>query len=922
MHAVLGKLSLILNTITDGVLVVDTNGIVLYANQAAENQLERGSLIGKSLAIPVVQGETHQDINLIRRSGLAWTEMRSSSIEWEGQPAYAIGLRDITARKQAEIALKASEEKFSSIFRSSPDPILITTLADSTILDTNAGFERTTGYSAEECIGKTTLELNLWVHLEDRGRFIAQLQRDQQVNDFCISMRTKRGDIRTVNLSAKLIEWEIGQHIITVIRDITEQHLMELALHESEEKFRGIFEGARDGIVLIDSASGLIVNCNPEFERQSGRSLAQLRTTTVWDIRPAEEVAKAKQWFSSTLESGSGEAELSLQRPDGSILPIESRATVVTIGGVRYLQSITRDISERKQAEATLKAHAERLRQAGAVIENTHDGVILTDADTHILMVNKAFTDITGYAESDALGNRPHILSSGRHDKNYYAEMWANINTTGHWQGEIWNRRKNGEVYPELLSIASVKNEVGEVTNYVSVFADISKLKASEAKLEFLAHHDPLTQLPNRLLLLSRLEHGMEKAHRDEKKLALLMLDLDRFKDVNDIFGHLAGDELLQEIAQRLITRLRGVDTICRLGGDEFTVLLVEITHPEDAARVANDIIAALSQPCRLSNGSEVRVGVSVGISLFPDHGSSPEELLQHADTALYRAKTEGRGRFKYFSEDQTVAARERIELETRLRRAIECNELKVHFQPQINIATGRIMGAEALVRWQDPTYGMVPPSRFIRVAEETGLISAIGSWVLQETCRQGKCWIDAGLPAITLAVNLSSHQFLHSDINQIVATTLAETGFPANRLELELTESALMEREEEAIEILNRFHASGVRVAIDDFGTGYSSLAYLKLFPLDVLKIDKSFVDDIPRHRDDMEITATIIAMAHTLRLKVLAEGVETIAQLNFLKSQGCDYYQGYLNSPAVPAQELEKFLRNQMNAQTAIGT
>lgn len=785
----LGKLNLILSTITDGVLVVDARGVVLYANRAAEDLLERDELPGKSLAIPIAisEGSTHQDINLIRPSGIAWAELRSSPIEWESQPAYVIALRDITARKQAELALQASESNY-----------------------------------------------------------------------------------------------------------------------------REIFHGARDGIVLIDTQTGHILNCNPEFERQSGRTRESLADMTMWSLRPPSERRRAKAWFEKILREGTGEtSNFSLMRPDGGLTPIESRATLITINQARYVQSITRDITERKLAEAALKAKEERLRQAGAVIENTSEAVLMSDVDNRIIMVNKAFTTITGYREQDVIGKKPSILSSGRHDQAFYDMMWTHIRETGRWQGEVWNRRKNGEIYPELLSICTLYDDAGKITNYVSVSTDISRLKASEAKLDHLAHHDPLTGLPNRLLLISRLEHGIEKAQREDRQMALLMLDLDRFKDVNDIFGHLAGDELLRELAERLTSRLRGVDTICRLGGDEFTVLLDEITQPEDAAKVANDIIAALSQPCRLQVGSEVRVGVSVGISLFPQHGSTPEELLKHADTALYRAKTEGRGRFKYFSEDQTQAARERIELETRLRRAIQEKQLHLHYQPQVHIATGDIIGVEALVRWNDPDFGMIPPGRFIRVAEETGLITEIGNWVLEEACRQGREWMDHGLPNITIAVNLSSHQFLHSDITQIVADTLSATGFPADRLELELTESALMEREEEAIQILNRLHVTGVRVAIDDFGTGYSSLAYLKLFPLDVLKIDKSFVDDIPLHRDDMEITATIIAMAHTLRLKVLAEGVETHAQLEFLRSQGCDFYQGYLNNRPMAAADFERLLR-----------
>jgi diguanylate cyclase (GGDEF)-like protein len=389
------------------------------------------------------------------------------------------------------------------------------------------------------------------------------------------------------------------------------------------------------------------------------------------------------------------------------------------------------------------------------------------------------------------------------------------------------------------------------------------------------------------------------------------MLDLDRFKDVNDSFGHLAGDELLQQVADKLTSRLRGADTVCRLGGDEFTVLLEDIAHAEDAARLADTLIADLSEPWRLSHGGEVRIGASVGISLFPQHGNTATELLQQADAALYQAKAEGRSRFKYFSDALTRAARERIELEARLRRAIVRNELRVYYQPQMDILSGRIIGAEALVRWQDPEHGLLPAGRFVPVAEATGLIGAVGEWVLRETCLQGKRWIEAGFPPLILAVNVSPHQFLNSDIATIVAETLAETGFPAAHLELELTESALMTRETEAVGMLTRLRATGVRFAIDDFGTGYSSLAYLKRFPLDVLKIDKSFVDDIPHSQDDMQIAATIVAMAHTLRLSVLAEGVETAEQLAFLKGQGCDYYQGYLKSPPVPAEAFERMLR-----------
>lgn len=586
---------------------------------------------------------------------------------------------------------------------------------------------------------------------------------------------------------------------------------------------------------------------------------------------------------------------------------------ILSTDGDEWFRVVISDISEQK-------AKDDYLRQAAAMFETTREGVMVTDANTKILVVNRAFTDLTGYSAAEAVQQTPQILKSGRQNKAFYQAMWAAVTATGYWQGEIWNRRKNGEIYPQILSISAVRDEHQQVTHYVGVFADISKLKDAVSRLDYLAHHDPLTDLPNRLIMFTRLEHCIELSNRERKSFAVLMLDLDRFKDVNDSYGHLAGDELLQLVAGRLLSRLRAVDTVARLGGDEFALLLEDLSHPQDAAFVAADIIESLSDPWCLSNGVDVRIGVSVGISLFPDHGNTSEELLQHADAALYSAKEEGRGNFKYFSEDLTEAAVRRIKLETLLRRAIVNDELEIYYQPQIDIHTGVIIGAEALLRWQHPDEGPIPPSQFIPVAEETGLIGEIGEWVLLEVCRQGQRWIESGLQPIRLAVNLSPHQFRHGNMVASLSAILHATGFPAEHLELELTETALMNREFEVVQILKSLRALGARLAIDDFGTGYSSLAYLKHFPLDIMKIDKSFIDDIPQLEDDKEIAAAIIGMAHTLRLQVLAEGVETEEQLAFLREHGCDFYQGFLSSPAITAEAFAALLSKAVVAPSAV--
>jgi diguanylate cyclase (GGDEF)-like protein len=396
----------------------------------------------------------------------------------------------------------------------------------------------------------------------------------------------------------------------------------------------------------------------------------------------------------------------------------------------------------------------------------------------------------------------------------------------------------------------------------------------------------------------------------------VLYLDLDRFKTINDSLGYPVGDELLLALVKRLTARMRSEDMLARLGGDEFLLVLDHIDNPEDAAGVARSLLELLAQPFVLSGGHEVFIGASIGISVFPNDGNQSEQLIQHADAAMFQAKQQGRNTYRFYIDSLTRAAGEHLELETRLRHAISANQLRVYYQPQVDIATGRIIGAEALVRWQDPERGLIPPVQFIPLAEETGLIAAIGEFVLKETCLQGVRWIKAGMPPLTLAVNLSPHQFLHGDISELVSKVLAETGFPADHLELELTESALMEQEEKAVKMLHLLRAQNIRLAIDDFGTGYSSLSYLKRFPLDILKIDKSFVDDIPFHQDDMEIAAAIIAMGHTLGFKVLAEGVETAEQLAFLQGKGCDLYQGYLTSPPVPAEAFEKLVSGKSSA------
>ena len=592
-------------------------------------------------------------------------------------------------------------------------------------------------------------------------------------------------------------------------------------------------------------------------------------------------------------------------RKDGTVVPVEFWSHPVVQQGKLVGAVITfMDISQRKLTE-------EKLRLAAKVFDSTLEGVMVTDADTRILFVNHAFSTITGYSEDEVVGKTPQILGSGRHDREFHRQIWSDIEANGGWQGEIWNRNKAGAEYPEWLSINTVHDPAGGVVNYVGVFADISQIKASQAQLEHLARHDPLTGLPNRTLFQSRLSHAINVAQRHGHGLGLLFMDLDGFKNINDSRGHPVGDELLQGIARRLADNLRAIDTLARLGGDEFVILLEDLEEPQEAAVVAQNVLALLRQPFPLSDGHEVFTGVSIGISLYPDDARDASQLVRNADAALYQAKSQGRGTYRFYTEALTQIANDRQRLESRLRGALDRGEFVVHYQPQVAVRGGRLIGAEALVRWQTPEGELIHPAHFIPLAEETGLIRPLGEWVLREACSQFRAWFDAGLPAITLAVNLSSRQFEQRDLVERLHALLAETGFPAHLLELDITESAIMAQGTRAAGVLAALKRLGVSLAIDGFGTGYSSLAGLKRFAVDKLKIDRSFIHDIPQDLNDVEIAATIVAMAKNLKLKVLAAGVETEAQLGFLQTHDCDAYQGYLYSRPLPAADFLALFR-----------
>ncbi|GAO36932.1 diguanylate cyclase [Sulfuricella sp. T08] len=560
-----------------------------------------------------------------------------------------------------------------------------------------------------------------------------------------------------------------------------------------------------------------------------------------------------------------------------------------------------RNLLQRKRTEA-------RLRLAAHVFEYGGEAILITDGDNCIVEVNPAFTRMTGYTPEEICGQNPKILSAGRATPEEYQAMWHAICEQGFWQGEMWDRRKNGEIYPKLLTISVVRNAQGDIDFHIGSFTDLSEQKATEEKIRHVAHHDALTGLPNRLHLQISLGQVIAAAKRENEEVAVMFIDLDRFKIINDTLGHNIGDGLLVEVAQRLRGHVRESDLLARLGGDEFVVALEGDDVVNAVAQVAEKILGSLSQPYQI-DGHVLHSTTSIGISLYPHDGDSIESLMKNADTAMYHAKSMGRNNFQFFSPKMNQSSNERLLLENSLHRALECDEFTVHYQPQADLASGRLVGAEALIRWHHPERGMVSPLDFIPLAEENGMILPIGTWVLREVCRQIKVWRELGLTDLRFAVNLSPRQFHQENLVGKIIGILREFDVPASALELEITESSVMENPDAAVSLLNQLNQHGLSIAIDDFGTGYSSLGYLKRFPVSKLKIDRSFVMDIPGDPDDSAIAIAVIQLGRSLGLKVVAEGVETAEQRQFLSDQGCDMLQGYWYSKPLDAASFEAF-------------
>ena len=798
--------------------------------------------------------------------------------------------------------LRESEERYRQMFEANKAVELLVDPDSGRIVDANQAAVNYYGYPRETLQSMQISDINTLPPAELTAEM--ERARSENRNHFLFKHRHATGEVRDVEVHSGPIMVGGKQLLYSIIHDVTARMESEQALRESEARYHTIIDTTAEGYWLVDMPTMRIIEVNDALCRILGYSREEMIGRQPFDFADAENRQVFEQQAARITTSVQRSYEVVLRHKNGHDVTVSVHATNMPNGDKEPQQAFAfiTDISERKRTE-------EQLRIAATFFETTSEAITVTDMNNRIIAVNPAFCMITGYSEAEVLGQDPGFLSSGRNNRTFYRNMWDTLERMGRWQGEIWNRRKNGEVFPEWLSIVAIKDEKGNTKQYMAVFSDITKRKQDEEKIWRQANYDALTGLPNRNLFKDRLDQAMHAAHREGSLLALLFIDLDRFKWVNDTLGHAAGDRLLQEAAMRLSHCVRETDTVARLGGDEFTVILGELHDCSEVDKIAEKLLKRLAEPFVL-NGREAFVSGSIGITLYPGDASDMEQLLRNADAAMYSAKQAGRNVFRYFTQELNDEARRRLRLEADLRRVLERRELALHYQPIIN-ANGEVAGAEALLRWQHPLYGFVPPDEFIPLAEDIGVIVDIEQWVMRQACHDARLFqLQAG-EGLFMSVNVSSMQCKSDHCRLVLGDILRESGLDPGTLKLEITERVMMENTDYVIALLSEIRSMGVRLAVDDFGTGYSSLSYLKQFPVDVLKIDRTFIAGLPDDRDDVALVEAIVAMAHSLGLQVVAEGVETAEQLAFLRSLGCDLIQGFYFSKPLPFGQFEAYLQ-----------
>jgi diguanylate cyclase (GGDEF)-like protein/PAS domain S-box-containing protein len=801
-------------------------------------------------------------------------------------------------RQQSESDRRKRDEAWELVFDDGPLAMVLT-LPSSSITRVNRSFMALSGYADENLIGRTVDEVGLHVDEGFGQRLEQALTEPDRVSRMELTLRCKDGAGRPVRLSSKVVTVDGTTQWLHLLVDLTDQK----AAIDDARLTRKALSAVSQGVVVCDPHERML-SVNPAFVAMTGYSMRELIGQTCAVLVGPDTDHTTLAAMHTALDAGQRfQGEIQYYRKDGSAFWCELSIDAVRgdDGRLTHFLATLRDINERRSQLAEIQL-------AANVFALGHEGIVITNARGDILMVNKAFTDITGYAPQDVMGHNPSILSSGRQGADFYKDMWARVKNTGVWQGELWNRRKDGSHYPEWLTISAMRDDAGRVSNYIGTFSDLSAQREANERIRWLSQFDPVTNLPNRNLLADRCSHDINLAARDGKPLGLMVMGIDRFTLVNDTLGHGVGDKLLRKLAARLNGTVREQDTVARFGGDEF-VLVLPGDAPDGCSQLAERLTRMAERPFEI-NDKVVTITLSIGIAMYPDDGTEFETLFTSARAAMRQAKEQGPGTFSFFNADKFKTSLELASLSNVLREAIELKQFHLNYQPFVDLQTGVIGGMEALLRWNHPELGAVSPARFIPVAEASGQIIAIGDWVLRQTCRDILQWQAAGLQVPAVSVNLSPAQFRDPALVGKVRGILDEYGIDASQLFLELTEGALMNDIARSESQMHALRALGVKLALDDFGTGYSSLSYLKRFPFDKVKIDQSFVRGIHTSAQDAVIAKVVISMAHGLGLRVIAEGVETEAQCEFLRANVCDEIQGYFFSRPIPMPDMQALL------------
>ncbi len=846
--------------------------------------------------------------------------------------AVILSISDITSRKLIELSLVERESFWSDVVRTVPDHLYVQDVISQRMIFSNHHLGHTLGYNKAELQQMGEYFWEILLHPDDAGHYHDLRQQQREVGyttqlQCQLRFRHRNNQWRRFDIREQALARDKSTQvtrIIGVAKDITDQIEASESLRDSEQRYRMLAESISDVICSTDNQLALnyispsvsaVLGYDVDWVFKNGwQSIIANPQQLAGIYSLVEQVSRAlgdAEALSKLRDAVQTQLFLfDCLRADGRKVPIELRLVLVwdEHGAFEGILGVGRDISQQRRAEKDL-------RMAATVFEHSTSAILITDPAGYIVQANEAFSRVSGYAVADVLDQLPNMLTVDEQQEAHLRYVLKQLHQHSTWEGEVWLKRRSGEHYPAWVGITAVFDDEGDLASYVCFFSDISERKASEQRIHRLAYYDALTHLPNRTLFQDRLHTALQSAERQKSWVVLMFLDLDRFKPINDSLGHAAGDRMLKEMATRLLGCVAEDDTVARMGGDEFTLLLQPRVSREmalnRAIHVAEQILASLVKPFVLE-GREFFVTASIGIALSPQDGNELSQLMKNADTAMYHAKERGKNNFQFYQADMNASALERLELESDLRHALDQNEFVLYYQPQFSGDGKRLTGAEALLRWRHPRRGLVPPGDFIPVLEELGLVVDVGDWVISEACRQLKTWHQNKVRVPKVSVNISARQFSDGQLGTRIATILEDTGLPPACLELELTESILMREVNEALHILDSLKNLGLSIAVDDFGTGYSSLNYLKQFPIDVLKIDRTFVDGLPSGEQDAQIARAIIAMAHSLNLAVIAEGVETHEQLDFLREHGCDEVQGYLFGRPMPANRFEAQFSN----------